>query len=190
MYLVLHAHGFQFLLFQIVQELEKQRIELLCNILNRYNLQMYSFGQTVKHVSLPASIPQRRLNHFKDINTHPHLCYFQGQTQIEQAVQRVDMDKDIQALVEENRNTTEDHKAEFLMTDYFVSLRICCCILKRRFFSARGIFLMWACELQKKLLTQPDGNPVLWSTVYLLLYKWCTFLMKWYDGKRNTIFLI
>ncbi|XP_030614705.1 nostrin [Archocentrus centrarchus] len=77
--------------YQIVQELEKQRIELLCNILNRYNLQMYSFGQTVKH----------------------------GQKQIEQAVQRVDMDKDIRALVEENRNTTEDHKAEFLMTDYF-----------------------------------------------------------------------
>lgn len=77
--------------YQIIQELEKQRIELLGNILKRYNLQMYSFGQTLKH----------------------------GQTQIEQAVQRVDTDKDIQALVEENRNTTEDHKAEFLMADYF-----------------------------------------------------------------------
>ncbi|XP_005723496.1 nostrin [Pundamilia nyererei] len=77
--------------YQIIQELEKQRIELLGNILKRYNLQMYSFGQTLKH----------------------------GQTQIEQAVQRVDTDKDIQALVEENRNTTEDHKVEFLMADYF-----------------------------------------------------------------------
>uniref|UniRef100_A0A669AWF1 Osteoclast-stimulating factor 1 n=1 Tax=Oreochromis niloticus TaxID=8128 RepID=A0A669AWF1_ORENI len=77
--------------YQIIQELEKQRIELLGNILKRYNLQMYSFEQTLKH----------------------------GQTQIEQAVQRVDIDKDIQALVEENRNTTEDHKAEFLMADYF-----------------------------------------------------------------------
>lgn len=42
-----------FLLFQIIQELEKQRIELLGNILKRYNLQMYSFGQTLKHVRHP-----------------------------------------------------------------------------------------------------------------------------------------
>lgn len=80
-----------FLLFQIIQELEKQRIEVLCNILNRYNLHMSSFGQTLKH----------------------------GQRQIEQLVQRVDMDKDIQILVEENRITAEDNKAEFLMADYF-----------------------------------------------------------------------
>lgn len=32
------------------------------------------------------------------------------------------MDKDIQILVELNRVTAEDHKAEFLMADYFVSL--------------------------------------------------------------------
>lgn len=35
---------------QILQELEKQRIEVLCNILNRYHLQMTSFGQTLNHV--------------------------------------------------------------------------------------------------------------------------------------------
>ncbi|KAM9347152.1 nostrin [Symphorus nematophorus] len=77
--------------YQIIQELEKQRIELLCNILNRYNLYMSSFGQTLKH----------------------------GQRQIEQAVQRVDMDNDIQGLVEENSITAEDNTAEFLMADYF-----------------------------------------------------------------------
>ncbi|XP_022596958.1 nostrin isoform X2 [Seriola dumerili] len=77
--------------YQIIQELEKQRIELLCNILNRYNLHMSSFGQTLKH----------------------------GQRQIQQLVQRVDVDKDIQILVEENRITAEDNKAEFLMADYF-----------------------------------------------------------------------
>ncbi|XP_070694338.1 nostrin [Pempheris klunzingeri] len=77
--------------YQIIQELEKQRIEVLCNILNRYNLHMSSFGQTLKH----------------------------GQRQIEQAVQRVDMDKDIQTLVAENSITVDDNKAEFLMTDYF-----------------------------------------------------------------------
>ncbi|XP_069009863.1 nostrin isoform X2 [Embiotoca jacksoni] len=77
--------------YQIVQELEKQRIEVLCNILSRYTLHMSSFEQTLKH----------------------------GQRQIEQAVQRVDMDKDIQTLLEENRNTVEENKAEFLMADYF-----------------------------------------------------------------------
>ncbi|TMS06777.1 Nostrin [Larimichthys crocea] len=77
--------------YQILQELEKQRIEVLCNILNRHNLHMSSFGQAIIH----------------------------GQKQIEQAVQRVDMDKDIQTLVEENCMTDEDHVTEFLMTDYF-----------------------------------------------------------------------
>ncbi|KAM6979192.1 nostrin [Tautogolabrus adspersus] len=77
--------------FQIIQELEKQRIEVLSNILKRYNLYMSSFGQTLNH----------------------------GQRQIEQAAQRVDMDKDIQTLVEENNITDVDSKAEFLVADYF-----------------------------------------------------------------------
>ncbi|XP_078142040.1 nostrin [Centroberyx gerrardi] len=77
--------------YQIIQELEKQRIEILCNILNRYSLHMSSFGQTLVH----------------------------GQRQIEQAVQRVDLEKDIQTLVEETSTTAEDSKAEFLMADYF-----------------------------------------------------------------------
>uniref|UniRef100_A0A3Q1BCD7 Osteoclast-stimulating factor 1 n=1 Tax=Amphiprion ocellaris TaxID=80972 RepID=A0A3Q1BCD7_AMPOC len=77
--------------YQIIQELEKQRIEVLHNILNRYSLHMSGCGQTLKH----------------------------GQKQIEQAALRVDVDKDIRALVEENSTTAEDNKAEFLMTDYF-----------------------------------------------------------------------
>uniref|UniRef100_A0A668AU18 Osteoclast-stimulating factor 1 n=1 Tax=Myripristis murdjan TaxID=586833 RepID=A0A668AU18_9TELE len=77
--------------FQIIQELEKQRIEILCNMLNRYSLHMSSFGQTLIH----------------------------GHKQIEQAIQRVDMEKDMQTLVEETSITTEDNKAEFLMADYF-----------------------------------------------------------------------
>uniref|UniRef100_A0A8C3AXY3 Osteoclast-stimulating factor 1 n=1 Tax=Cyclopterus lumpus TaxID=8103 RepID=A0A8C3AXY3_CYCLU len=75
--------------YQITQELEKQRIEVLCNLLSRYKLHMSSLGQTLQH------------------------------RQIEQTVQRVDMDKDIQTLVRENSITAEDHKAEFLMADYF-----------------------------------------------------------------------
>lgn len=34
----------------------------------------------------------------------------------------MDMDKDMQALVEQNRITSEDTTTEFLMTDYFVSV--------------------------------------------------------------------
>ncbi|KAK2839761.1 hypothetical protein Q5P01_013501 [Channa striata] len=77
--------------YQIVQELEKQRIEVLCNILKRYSLHMASCGHTLKH----------------------------GQRQIEQLVHRVDMDKDIQTMEEENRIPAEENKVEFLMTDYF-----------------------------------------------------------------------
>ncbi|XP_075895960.1 nostrin isoform X2 [Nelusetta ayraudi] len=76
---------------QIILELEKQRVEVLCNSLKRYNLQMSSFGQTLNH----------------------------GHRQVEQAVQKVDMDGDVQVLVQENNITTDDNKAEFLMTDYF-----------------------------------------------------------------------
>lgn len=39
-----------FCFFQIIQELEKQRIEVLCSMLSRYNLHMSSFGQIIKHV--------------------------------------------------------------------------------------------------------------------------------------------
>ncbi|KAM4608982.1 LOW QUALITY PROTEIN: nostrin [Polymixia lowei] len=77
--------------YQIIQELEKQRIEILCNILNRYNIHMSSFGQTLIH----------------------------GQRQIEQAVQRVDVEKDIQTLTDEISVTAGETKAEFLMADYF-----------------------------------------------------------------------
>lgn len=109
-------------LFQILQELEKQRIEVLCNILNRHNLHMSSFGQALIHVRHPDLKHINPCDGYYDL--YIHFCCFQGQKQIEQAVQRVDMDKDIQTLVEENSITAEDHVTEFLMTDYFVSLQI------------------------------------------------------------------
>uniref|UniRef100_A0A8C5IB00 Nostrin n=1 Tax=Gouania willdenowi TaxID=441366 RepID=A0A8C5IB00_GOUWI len=70
--------------YQIIQELEKQRIEVLYDIMNRYKLHMSSFEQILRHT-----------------------------------VQRVDVDKDIQTLVAENRLTVDDNKAEFLIADYF-----------------------------------------------------------------------
>uniref|UniRef100_A0A8C7J6Y9 Nitric oxide synthase trafficking n=1 Tax=Oncorhynchus kisutch TaxID=8019 RepID=A0A8C7J6Y9_ONCKI len=75
--------------YQIIQEVEKQRIEVLCNILSKYNLHMASFRHTLVH------------------------------KQIEQAIQKVDVEKDIQNLVEETSVTAEENKAKFLMTDYF-----------------------------------------------------------------------
>lgn len=56
-----------------------------------------------------------------DTNTFKS-CIFQGRRQVEQAIQKVDMDGDVQVLVQENNITTDDNKAEFLMTDYFVSI--------------------------------------------------------------------
>uniref|UniRef100_A0A3B3D078 Nitric oxide synthase trafficking n=1 Tax=Oryzias melastigma TaxID=30732 RepID=A0A3B3D078_ORYME len=76
---------------KVILELEKQRIEVLGNILNRYSLHVASFEKTLKH----------------------------SQKQIEQVVQRVDMDDDIKKLVEENNTTVEDNKAEFLIADYY-----------------------------------------------------------------------
>ncbi|XP_072300410.1 nostrin isoform X2 [Eucyclogobius newberryi] len=77
--------------YQIIQEMEKQRMEVLGEALSRYNLHMSSFGQALKH----------------------------GQKQIEQTVQRVDVDRDIDTLLADHRLPPEDNKAEFLMVDYF-----------------------------------------------------------------------
>ncbi|XP_067300633.1 nostrin [Pseudorasbora parva] len=77
--------------YQIVQELEKQRIETLSNALNKYSLFMTVYAQTVIH----------------------------SHKQIEQAVLRVDVEKDIQSLVEDVSATADENKAEFLMADYF-----------------------------------------------------------------------
>ena len=46
----------------------------------------------------------------------------QGQRGVEHAMQRVDLQKDIQALVEETSATAQENKADFLMADYFVRL--------------------------------------------------------------------
>ncbi|XP_041120702.1 nostrin isoform X2 [Polyodon spathula] len=77
--------------YQSVQELEKQRIQMLCGILNKYNQHVSTFGQTL-------------------ITCHG---------QIDQAVREVDVKKDIQMLVEETSVPSQENKAEFLLADYF-----------------------------------------------------------------------
>uniref|UniRef100_A0A671Q7M7 Osteoclast-stimulating factor 1 n=1 Tax=Sinocyclocheilus anshuiensis TaxID=1608454 RepID=A0A671Q7M7_9TELE len=82
--------------YQIVQELEKQRLETLSNTLNKYSLFMTVYAQTVIH----------------------------SHKQIEQAVRKVDVEKDIQLLLEDVSATADDNKAEFLMADYFTEGKI------------------------------------------------------------------
>ncbi|KAL7881880.1 hypothetical protein AOLI_G00087290 [Acnodon oligacanthus] len=77
--------------YQIMQELEKQRIEALCNTLNKFSLHTSSYSKTLLH----------------------------SEQQTEQAIRRVDMEKDLQNLVEDTCVTADDNKAEFLMADYF-----------------------------------------------------------------------
>ncbi|XP_036423451.1 nostrin isoform X2 [Colossoma macropomum] len=77
--------------YQIIQELEKQRIEALCNTLNKYSLHTSSYSKTLLH----------------------------SEQQTQQAIRRVDVEKDLQTLVEDTCVTADDNKAEFLMADYF-----------------------------------------------------------------------
>ncbi|XP_017547661.1 nostrin isoform X2 [Pygocentrus nattereri] len=77
--------------YQIMQELEKQRIEALCNTLNKCSLHTSSYSKTLLH----------------------------SEQQTEQAIRRVDVEKDLQTLVEDTCVTADNNKAEFLMADYF-----------------------------------------------------------------------
>uniref|UniRef100_A0A8B9WID1 Nostrin n=1 Tax=Bos mutus grunniens TaxID=30521 RepID=A0A8B9WID1_BOSMU len=77
--------------FQSIVELEKERIQLLCNNLNQYSQHISVFGQTLT------------------------TCH----TQIHCAISKIDIEKDIQALMEETTVSSTENKSEFLLTDYF-----------------------------------------------------------------------
>ncbi|ELK04672.1 Nostrin [Pteropus alecto] len=77
--------------YQSILELEKERIQLLCNNLNQYTQHISSFGQTLT------------------------TCH----EQIHCAISKIDVEKDIQALIEETAISTTENKSEFLLTDYF-----------------------------------------------------------------------
>uniref|UniRef100_A0A8D1C119 Nostrin n=1 Tax=Sus scrofa TaxID=9823 RepID=A0A8D1C119_PIG len=77
--------------FRSILELEKERIHLFCNNLNQYSQHTSVFGQTLT------------------------TCH----TQIHCAISKIDVEKDIQALVEETANSSAENKSEFLLTDYF-----------------------------------------------------------------------
>ncbi|XP_012637324.2 nostrin isoform X2 [Microcebus murinus] len=77
--------------YQNILELEKERIQLLCNNLNQYSQHISLFGQTLT------------------------TCH----TQIHCAISKIDVEKDIQALMEETATLSTENKSEFLLTDYF-----------------------------------------------------------------------
>ncbi|XP_011358440.1 nostrin [Pteropus vampyrus] len=79
-----------------ILELEKERIQLLCNNLNQYTQHISIFGQTLT------------------------TCH----EQIHCAISKIDVEKDIQALIEETAISATENKSEFLLTDYFVSLEL------------------------------------------------------------------
>uniref|UniRef100_A0A8C8X0T0 Nostrin n=1 Tax=Panthera leo TaxID=9689 RepID=A0A8C8X0T0_PANLE len=77
--------------YQSILELEKERIKLLYNNLNQYTQHISVFGQTLT------------------------TCH----TQIHRAINKIDVEKDIQALMEETAVSSTENKSEFLLTDYF-----------------------------------------------------------------------
>ncbi|XP_029392858.1 nostrin isoform X2 [Mus pahari] len=77
--------------YKSMLELEKERIQLLCNNLNQYSQHISLFGQTLT------------------------TCH----TQIHCAISKVDVEKDIQALMEETAVLSIENKSELLLADYF-----------------------------------------------------------------------
>ncbi|XP_007888066.1 nostrin isoform X2 [Callorhinchus milii] len=77
--------------YQKICELEKEKINLLCDILNKYNHHISCFGRTL----------------------------IECQRQIHEAVQNVNIEKDILILVEERSILSDENKTEFLLTDYY-----------------------------------------------------------------------
>ncbi|KAL0626124.1 Nostrin, partial [Plecturocebus cupreus] len=77
--------------YQSILELEKERIQLLCNNLNQYSQHISLFGQTLT------------------------TCH----SQIHCAISKIDVEKDIQALMKETATLSTENKSEFLLTDYF-----------------------------------------------------------------------
>lgn len=55
-------------------------------------------------------------------SSSPACSPLQSHTQIHCAISKVDVEKDIQALMEETAILSTENKSEFLLTDYFVSM--------------------------------------------------------------------
>uniref|UniRef100_UPI00398E45FB nostrin isoform X2 n=1 Tax=Pristiophorus japonicus TaxID=55135 RepID=UPI00398E45FB len=77
--------------YQAICDLEKEKIKLLCDILNKYSHHVTCFGRTL----------------------------IECQRQIHEAVQNVNIEEDIQTLLDETSILSDENKIEFLLTDYY-----------------------------------------------------------------------
>ncbi|XP_020381884.1 nostrin isoform X1 [Rhincodon typus] len=77
--------------YQVIYDLEKEKIRLLCDILNKYSEHVTCFGRTL----------------------------IERQSQIHEAVQNVNVEEDIQILLDHTSILSDENKTEFLLTDYY-----------------------------------------------------------------------
>ncbi|XP_056390111.1 nostrin [Hyla sarda] len=77
--------------YKKIQDIEKERIQVLSHNLTLYNQHVLTYGQTLS------------------------AC----QSQIDQAIKSIDVEKDIQTFMEETTIFTEDNKSEFLLLEYY-----------------------------------------------------------------------
>ncbi|XP_072903579.1 nostrin isoform X1 [Hemitrygon akajei] len=77
--------------YQVIHDLEKEKIKLLSNILNKYSQHINCFGRTL----------------------------IERQMQIHQVVQNVSVDEDIQSLLDNASILSDENKIGFLLTDYY-----------------------------------------------------------------------
>nr|XP_028686647.1 nostrin isoform X1 [Macaca mulatta] len=109
--------------YQSILELEKERIQLLCNNLNQYSQHISLFGQTLTTVSIDdlsiSGMPGKKGQKpfFDNLILLP--LALQCHTQIHCAISKIDIEKDIQAVMEETAILSTENKSEFLLTDYF-----------------------------------------------------------------------
>ncbi|XP_069791411.1 nostrin isoform X2 [Narcine bancroftii] len=77
--------------YQVIHDLEKEKINLLCNILNKYSQHITCFGRTL----------------------------IERQMQILDVAQNVSVDQDIQTLLDNSSILSSQNKIGFLLTDYY-----------------------------------------------------------------------
>ncbi|XP_078408450.1 nostrin isoform X2 [Cetorhinus maximus] len=77
--------------YQVIHNLEEDKIKLLCDILNKYSDHITCFGRTL----------------------------IERQKQIHETVQNVNIEEDIQTLLDNTSILSDENKIEFLLTDYY-----------------------------------------------------------------------
>ncbi|XP_062908435.1 nostrin isoform X3 [Mobula hypostoma] len=82
--------------YQVIHDLEKEKIKLLSNILNKYSQHINCFGRTL----------------------------IERQMQIHQVAQNVSVDQDIRSLLDNASVLSDENKIGFLLTDYYSALKL------------------------------------------------------------------